>query len=92
MISGNNVFIDYDGERLLFSHPDPANEDGDEYLAYILIHGNDPLKRSERLRAASVIQSYSQLINRETNKTRNKKVNAIKQEIKDAAKLKGKEG
>lgn len=88
MISGNNIFIDYDGERLLFSHPNPVNEDGDEDLAYILIHGDKPLKRSERLRAASVIQSYSQLINRETNVTRNKKVNAIKRELKEAAELK----
>lgn len=83
MINGNNIFIDFNGESLLFSHPNPTDESG-ESIAYKLIHSDKPLTRAERLRVASVIESYSQLINRETNETRNKKANAIKRELKKA--------
>lgn len=79
-IFGNRVFFSYGNEIISFAHPDPQGQN--DSLAYELIHSDRELTRNERLRLAAIIESYSHLINCETNQSRNKKANAIKRVLK----------
>ncbi len=56
-------------------------EDIDE-IGWKLIHSEQPLTKSERLVLASMFGAYCQLIHCD-NKTRNKKCNMIKNELKN---------
>ena len=79
-IFGNRVFFSFGNEIISFAHPEPQGQN--DSLAYELIHSERELTRNERLRLAAIIESYSHLINRETNQSRNKKANAIKRVLK----------
>ena len=81
-VFGNRVFFDYGDETLSFANPNPNGLH--DSLAYELIHSDRELTRNERLTLAAIIESYSHLINRETNQSRNKKANAIKRVLKGA--------
>lgn len=86
-IYGKRVFFEYRGEGVSYAHPEPKGASGDA-LSWILRNDDRPLTRSERLRAAEVLDSYRALIFGETNESRNAKINAMKQVLKEAEETK----